>query len=363
MKFKTFALLLIIFCILLAAVLLTSHRKKTGEQAGMGAKLFTGLAAGDIAAIAITSPEAAAGLKQTPNGWVVETRFNYPADFSKVAELVQKLSSAKVGRTFPSSPEIQARLSLYPPDQPETPPDRKGTRIVLTDKAAKVLADLIIGKPREGDSGEASNTWYVVRPPERRVSLIDQNFRFLDKKPAGWLNRKPIDLNPKQIQKVVCFDTRKNRPIYTLERPAENRDPILSDLPAGKKTAKSKIDQVFEALTAFSIEDVADHGRKDPDNRFSGAPRVDYRLYDGTIYHVFPGAALKDDPEKHYFRATVGYQPPPEKADQKENQTRPAQDAQKLNQKIAPWTYVISKWVYDSFITDPQKLMEEPEKK
>ena len=365
MKLKTFAILLITCCTLLAVVLLTTRPKKTAEHpADMGAKLFTRLAAGDIAAITITSPEATATLKQTPNGWIVENRFGYPADFSKIAELVQKLSEAKIGRSFPASPEIQARQSLYPPEQPELPADQKGTRIVMADKDAKTLADLIIGKQREESAGSGSETYYALRPPESRVYLIDQNFRFLEKNPAGWLNNKPIDLNPKKIQKVVCFDTRKNRPIYTLQRPAEDREPVLSDLPAGKKMAKFKADQVFEALTSLTVEDVADHGRKDIAARFSGAPRFDYHLYDGTVYHVFPGAALKDDPEKHYFRAEVGYQPPPEAEPvQKESQAKPAEEAERLNRNLSPWTYVVSKWVYDSFFTDPGNLMEIEDKK
>jgi len=365
MKLKTFAMLLITCCILLAVVLLVSRPQKTADQSAvMGARLLDRLAVGEIAALTVTSPEATTGLKQTDAGWIVANRFDYPADFSKVVELVQKLSDAKIGRTFPASPEIQARLSLYPPEQPEPPAEQKGTRIVLADADGKTLADLIIGKPREESAGAGSGS-YVLQPPENQVYLVDQDFRLLDKKPGDWLNKKPIDLNPKRIQKVVCFDTRRNRPIYTLARPAEDREPVLSGLPKGKMTAKLKADQVFEALTSLTVEDVADHGRKDTAARFNGAPRFDYHLYDGTVYHVFAGAVLKDDPEKHYFRAEVGYLPHPEKADpvQPENQVNPAQEAEKQNIKISPWTYVISKWVYDSFITDPQNLIEKEDKK
>jgi len=362
MKLKTFAILLITFCLLLAVVLFISHSKKTAEDpAGIGAKLFAGLAAGDIAVITITSPEATARLKQTPNGWIVENRFDYPADFSKVAGLVQKLSNAKIGRTFPASPEIQARLSLFSPEQPERPADQKGTRVVLSDKDAKTLADLIIGKEREN----GGDTFYVMPLPESRICLIDQNFRFLEKKPADWLNKKPLDLNPKKIRKVVLFDPKKNRAIYTLQRPAEGKDPVLLDLPPGKKMAKFKADQLFEALTSLTVEDVADPGPKDSAARFSDAPRFDYTLYDGTIYHAFLGTALKDASENHYFRATASYRPPSGKVDpdQKESQAKLAEETEKLNLKISPWTYVISKWVYDSFFTDPNNLIEKEGKK
>jgi len=366
MKIKTFAILLITFCILLAVVLLTTRQKKTAEhQTDMGAKLFASLAAGDIAAITITSPEATAKLKQTPNGWVVENRFNYPADFSKVAELVQKLSDAKIGRMFQASPEIQARQSLYPPEQPELTPDQKGTRIVLADKDAKTLADLIIGKQREEGAGAGSGTYYVLRQSESRVYLIDQNFRFLEKKPAGWLNNKPIDLNPKNIEKIVCLDLKKNTIIYTLKRPAKDTDPVLVGLPAGKMIAISKVDQLFEALTSFSVEDVADPAAISEATHFPQAARFEYHLFDGTIYHIYPGAALKDGSDNHYFRISVSYRQPPGKVDpaQQETQTKLAEEAEKLNRNISPWTYVIFKWVYDSFFTDPKNLIEKADKK
>lgn len=362
MKLKTFAILLIAFCILLTVVLFTTHRKKTTEsQTDMGAKLFASLAAGDIAAITITSPEATAKLKQTPNGWIVENRFGHPADFSKVAELVQKLSNAKIGRTFPASAEIQARQSLYPPEQPELPADQKGTRIVLADKDAKTLADLVIGKEREN----GGDTFYVMPSPESRVYLIDQNFRFLEKKTAGWLNNKPIDLNPKNIEKIVCLDPKKNTIIYTLKRPAKDTSPVLVGLPAGKMIAISKVDQLFEALTSFTVEDVADPATISKAAHLPQAARFEYHLFDGTVYHVYTGAALKDGSENHYFRITVSYQQPPGKVDptQQESQAKLAEAAEKLNRNVSPWTYVISKWVYDSFFTDPQNLIEKADKK
>jgi len=361
MKTKTVAILLIVSCILAAAVWFTTQSKKPEGQSGeMGAELFTGLSAREIESVTITGPEAVSNLKETPDGWIVENRMGYPADFSKIAELVQKLTVAKVGRSFPSSTEIQSRQALYPPEDPQAPRDKKGTRIVLANKDAKALADLIIGKPSTSATG--SDAYYVLRPSDGRVYLIDQNFRFLDKKPAGWLDAKPIDLNPKRIRKVVCIDPRRDQPLYLLERPTQDEDPVLSELPAGKKMAKFKADQVFEALTSFTVEDVADSGHKDPDPRFAGMPHFEYHLYDGTVYHAFPGAALNDGSDKHYFRAQVSFSPPAQEAALTEGQDAAAQEAEKQNNRISPWTFVISKWVFDSFATDPDQFLEKEEK-
>jgi hypothetical protein len=179
------------------------------------------------------------------------------------------------------------------------------------------------------------------------------------------LNKKPIDLNPKNIEKIVCLNPQKNTIIYTLKRPAKDTDPVLAGLPAGKMIAIAKVDQLFEALTSFSVEDVADPATVSQTSHFPQAARFEYHLFDGIIYHVYPGAALKDGSENHYFRAAVSYQPPPGKADpaQIESQAKLTEEADKLNRNLSPWTYVISKWVYDSFFTDPQSLIEKAEKK
>ncbi len=364
MKLKTFSILLIIFCALLAVVMLSNQKKPTKQQAAeMGSRLFPDLEIGDIAAITIATSDESIGLKQTESGWVVLNRFDYPADFAKIAELVQNLGNAKIGRVFDSSSEVQTRLSLYPPDQPDIPASQKGTRIILADKGTRHLAELIVSKPGEDGAAAGPGTYYILRPSQNRVYLIDQNLQSIGKNPADWLNRNPIDLNPKEIWKVVCFDTRKKRSIYTLARPAPDRQPALSELPAGKIPVQSKIDQVFEALTSFTFEDVTGHSDKESDKHFNGTPRFDYYLYDGTVYHVFPAAVQKEEPQKHYLRVAVDYSKPPEDKTQGQKDNQARHEAEKLNQKLGPWTYVISKWVFDSFITDPGNFTEKETKK
>lgn len=364
MKLKTFSILLIIFCGLLAVVMLSNQKKPAKQQAAeMGSRLFPNLAVGDIAAITIATSNESIRLRQTESGWIVLNRFDYPADFAKITELVKNLGNAKIGRAFDSSPEVQDRLSLYPPDQPDIPASQKGTRIILADKDARHLADLIVSEPRVDGVAVGPGTYYTLRPSQNRVYLIDQNLQSIGKKPADWLNRNLVDLNPEEIWKVVCFDTRKKRPIYTLARPAQDRQPVLLELPAGKIPVQSKIDQVFEALTSFTFEDVAGYSGKDWDKHFRSTPRFDYHLYDGTVYHVFPAAAQKEEPQSHYLRIAVDFlQSSDNKTpDQKDNQTR--HEAEKLNQKLGAWTYIISKWIFDSFINDPRNFTEKEVKK
>ena len=70
------------------------------QQALLGKKLFENLSVGSIDAISIQSSEDIVSLKQGKDFWVVDNRYQYRADFSKVSELVKKIMAAKIGRRF-----------------------------------------------------------------------------------------------------------------------------------------------------------------------------------------------------------------------------------------------------------------------
>ena len=40
-----------------------------------------------------------------------------------------------------------------------------------------------------------------------------------------------------------------------------------------------------------------------------------------------------------------------------------ALDAQKMNERLSPWIYVIPKWQHEAFITDLDQLLEKPDRK
>ena len=77
--------------------------------------MIPGIPAGDIAAIHIRNPEENIELVNGSNGWVVQTSYQYPADFSRIKELVDTVKDAKIGRSFDSTEEIRNRLALVSP--------------------------------------------------------------------------------------------------------------------------------------------------------------------------------------------------------------------------------------------------------
>ncbi|MBW2201914.1 MAG: hypothetical protein JRF71_13975, partial [Deltaproteobacteria bacterium] len=106
MKSKTFIILLIIACTLsLFAIFISSRSKPEKKQTALGEQLFYRLPVNEIAAITIESPDGTVMLEKGKSVWVVKNRFNYPADFAMIADLIKKIRGIKIGRSFAASEE------------------------------------------------------------------------------------------------------------------------------------------------------------------------------------------------------------------------------------------------------------------
>ncbi|MCP4688812.1 MAG: DUF4340 domain-containing protein, partial [Desulfobacterales bacterium] len=282
MKFRTFVILLIIFCVLGAGAWLTFNKGKAARQTKIGENLFTSLPVNDVERIDITGPDGSVVLKKGPAVWVVENKWDYNADFSMISELLRKIKDLKVGRSFKASPEVQERLTLIPPDQEGAPADQKGVRVKLDGKDAKPIADILLGKARETDAGFAGhNLMLLGKKDAKTVLLVDKHFKYLKKEPSDWLAKDLLDVKEADIRGVACYDPASDAPLYVLDRPEKGKAPALADLAEGEKIAKSKVDKVFDAFSSLKLDDVADPGGSiDPESMEKGR-RFVYRLFDG----------------------------------------------------------------------------------
>ncbi len=376
MKLRTFVILLVICGILGGAAYFMSGSDNQSEdkQLKMGENLLGKLPVKDIASITIKSNEDSVALKKGDPVWVIENRFNYPANFSMISDLVEKVKETKIGRSFKASDEILSNLSLHSPDQEGAEDDQKGVRITIEDNAKKVLADIIIGGTRESSSGKGGHYVMLVKSPT--IYLVDKNYRYVDEKPSEWLDKDLLKVDENDIEKVVCFDPKADKTVYTLKRPEKGSPPEFVDLPSDKKAKKAGVNKVVKAISSFKIEDISDPLSSLKDSAFENALCFEYYLFDGTVYKVYPGNAQEQDDTKHLFKAEVSYTEPVKEgkkedagdAESKEEEPQKSPDelsaeAEKLNNKIAPWVYVVPKWRYDNFITDPGQFYEDKEVK
>jgi hypothetical protein len=377
MKTKTLVILLIIFGLLAGAGALVIHLKsQSGSGSALDKLILEKLPANEISAITIKGPEISVLLAKKPDQWVVENRFHYPADFSKIADFVRKLKQAKIGRQFQSSEATLERLSLKSPDDKGAGEAGKGTKIQLKDESGKLLASLLLGKPRES-GGERSfpDGHYVTLDNDPTIYLIDTHFAHLQKKPSDWLDKALLKVEANEVKKISSLSADGKTINYTFGRAEKGNDLEPTSLPANKKVDKSALNRLARSLSSLSMEDVIDPSDNSVSTDLKKFDTLEYHLFNGIIYRVYPGKACSED-NQCYLKVEVDYPGPAaekkpaaddktsddEKTSSEKTPEEMDLEAKQLNKRLSPWVYVISKWQHDSFVTDLDKLLEKPDK-
>ncbi len=340
MKSKTFILLLIISCMLAGAVYykFSCHNGKSKQSGDVG-KLFNALPVERISQIIINSREGVVTLKKDDSVWVIEKKAGYLADFSLITQLITNLTTAKIGRSFHSSPDAKARLALYPPDESKSDKDATGIEVVLMDGKGEVLADTVIGKTREITAGAGGH--YVMPKGGQSIFLVDKKFDDLGKSDLDWIRKNILEVKEEEIEKVVCMPLDDDKIVYTLKRPEQGKAMELAGMAKADDLDPSRIDDVTTALDPLSINDIA--GRIDGPGLPAAAytHRFTYYLFTGEVYEFIPGEAEDKNLKKFYLKV-IPVAPGKDKA------------LSRLNQ----WVYEIPDWKFGRFINAPDALLK-----
>jgi len=389
MRTKTLVILLIILAVLAGIGTLVMRSKAPEVEDVLGKPLMENLPVNEISSISLKDHKEFVSLMKKSDQWVVTERFDYPADFPKIADFVRKLKSAKIGRQFESSDETLKRLSLRKPDADDAKDAEKGAHIQLKDKSGKVLASLVLGEVRKGGTERSFPDGHYVRLEDSpTVYLIDTHFAYLQKKPSDWLDKDLLKVDANEVKKISCLSADRKEIYFTFERPEKRKDLEAQGLSASRKVDQAKLNRLAKGLSSLQAEDVLDPS----DNSFSAdlkrADHLEYELFNGMLYRVYPGKPCADD-DRCYLRLEAGYEEPaPMEEDKSAEDTskkeapaeetakeevskeeKPSPDktpeemrleAKKLNDRFSPWVYVISNWQHEAFVTNLDQLLEKP---
>jgi hypothetical protein len=336
-----------------------------------------------VAAIEIRGPEGdAVSLGKKQDQWVVKDRYDYPADFSKIADFVRALQQMKVGSTFEVSEATLKRLKLRHPQATDVPDDEKGILVELKDDVGESLASLVIGSRRDSDQDEGPPRGQYIRlASEEMVYLVDKVIDSYLQKPEDWLAKLLVDLEDDAVQKVLRENLDEEGVLFTIERPREGADLVLLDPPPDKKIKPFSLDTLARGLETLRLEDVVDPKATLESLGIELQARLVYRTFDGMIYRVFPGRS-KTDSERFYLRLEVSYEEPSKEAevaaaeepdtdkDEGKEQAEPQKktpeemtlEAKEMNERLGAWTYEISEWKHGDLMKDLEEFFEEPEK-
>ena len=344
MKSKTLLVLFGVVALLaaVAAILL----RPTGEDASrrpLGQKMLSDLPFEKIEKIRIVSSSETVTVEKKPDGWGIVEKSGYPADFSKISELVVKLRELKIGRRFTADEPVTDRLALHPPSAVGADPQKTATQLVLLDAEDRPLADLLIGSARESDRGFGGH--YVMRTGQSTVLLVDRSFKYLSAAPSDWLRPEVVDLDSEEIESVAYRQGgeagEKGEKGYRISRPAKGEAWVLDGAGKDDVVDPGKAGRVAEALSPLMAEDVVPVDKAGVDASFSEADRFVYTTFGGRAYTVLLGASFTRDEESFtYARLTK----------------MPAPGAAEEPDEFAGWIYVLPDWKAKDFTRDRANL-------
>ncbi len=374
MNKKTLFILLVVLAVLagVGRSILMDRSDESASIDAMGTVIFKRLPANEITSISIHRPDDSVMLVKEKGVWVVQNRFGYPADFSKITDLIRKLKQTRVGRSFPASESVLKRLSLISPTDKGAPREDNATRIQMKGKDQTVMVDILLGNTRKREEKGVPDSQFIMLADGTDIYLVDQIFSSFDTAAPSWLQKNPINVTQKHIQKIACVGP-DGTVRYSFER-AQGKDLALVSPPTKGTVKQSGLNRLAGALTGLEIEDVADPSSP-PESLSNGiSPRLDFTLFDGITYHVYPGITCSPG-IPCYVRLEVDYKRPTAPtasggdASKDKESTEDKSDGDLMakvigmNGRLAPWFFVVPERQHQAFFTTLGEMLEDEEKK
>jgi Domain of unknown function (DUF4340) len=258
--------------------------------------------------------------------WSVAER-GWPADFSKVRKLLLNLGALNIVEEKTRLPARYPDLGVEDVDQPKA----SGTRIEVV-TPARTWA-LIVGKSSSGKSG-------YVRVADAQQSLLAAPLLSVDADPKTWLEQSLIDLPAARVQQIE--EKPAQGPAFSASRQKkEDSNFTVSPLPKGRVlTGPAAAEPIAGALGALTLDDVHKAGAAQTE-----AAHALYRTFDGLEVDV---AGRKDG--MHSLVMISARSTAPATAD----------EAQKLNARLAGWEFDIPDYKYGAIFTPLEELLQKP---
>jgi hypothetical protein len=188
--------------------------------------------------------------------WRVTSYFDLPADFEKIARLVQDLNEAKVERFVTANPERLAHLEF------------KDSEIALQDSAGKEIWSVTLGKTPDSGNGR-----FIRFGAEPRAYFSGMHV-WLDTDAKGWAGAQLVSVKPEEISRIaVPFDS--GAPLV-LSRTKKDAPWSAEGGPAGRKLAADKVSALLTSLTTLRFSDTTDP--KDPAAAAAAAHMRTFRM-------------------------------------------------------------------------------------
>ncbi len=350
---------------------------KESDQA-MGQKILQDFPLNDIAQIHIKQADAELTLAKVNDLWAVKERWDYPANFSQISELLRKMADLKSVQTLQIGPSQYGRLALLSPEKEKG--TNVGTLIEFKDKTGKLVRSLLVGKKATRGSDNASPFGggdypvgrYVALPDHpQNVWVISDTLSDLESKPDHWLNKDEFFKVEKLRSIAVTHPNATNS--WKITREKEGGDLELADKQPGEEFDKNKAYSAGTALSYPRFDDVVDPAAKPADTGLDQPILAKIETFDHFNYTIKAAKAKGANGENYHLQMTVdaslvkertpGQDEKPEdkaKLDKEfQDNLKKLEDKLKQEKACEKWTYVVSKWTIDPLLKERKDFLAE----
>jgi len=376
MKRNQLLIILLIASVLVATVILLNRRDKFRAQShtdSIGRDIFSALHLNDTTEIHFTRPGGEKLiLTRQKEKWLVTSCYDYPADFSQIADFAQTVGELKTKQRVEAGKSQYTRLKLADPDQPAG----AGNLVELKAKG-KVMAAFILGKMhmKKGSTREtAGQQWpngrYLRVKPDDRLAVIDKTLDQADREMETWLDKDFISAD-----KLKSASLQVDGKIqWTLGQNEKDKTLRAVKVPEGKEFDIGKANEIGSSLNSLKFVSVANPQTPPAESGLDKAAVFTAETNDGLKYELAIG---KEKNAKRFVKITVSNipitqapAPEGEKAEDKEKREKEYREkiaesavkAKEQQQQFGKWIYLINSYSADNMLVKTNELFKDKKK-
>jgi len=349
MSNRKLAILAVIAAVMIVLVVVQSrlHRSEVRVWRG-GGHLIQGLDTGKIAGITIGPGENAVRLVRKEGRFVVANKEDYPADISKINDLLTSCLDIITHELITTNP---ANF-----DELEVTEEKAKSVVKFLDAGQKLITGVIIGKKQP-----ETKSWYVRLVSGNEVYSASKVPTIYDD-PMDYIDKQMVNIDRSDIVKVTVAGPNET---YTLTVDPNDEDKItLENLPTGKKLKEGPARSVLSALSYFSFKDVKRETSFEKDklnfNHSYVCHLKNLMIYTFHIAKVDGKTYLKCNAE--YTGDTREILKSKQNLEDKEKALLTRDEAVNFNNKHKGWVYEIAQWKADNLTKKLSDLLEEQKK-
>jgi len=259
MKPRALVSFAVVTAVVTAAALVTVANRYWISTAAATVKPFPGLLdhINDVTEIDVKAKDGTTVIKRTDTGWAMADKHDYPVQAEMAKGAVIGFGEMEFTERKTARPDRYARLGVEDPNGKGA----KSRLVTLKDAKGKTLAELIVGRPREGRMGGQGGL-YVRRPGEMQSWFAPANFE-IPVNPAVWLEPRIIHVNPKRVARITTVQPDGETLVLYKDTP-ETPHFAFKNLPPDKKLKGEAVaDDMNSILSVIDLVDVAPQSEVD----------------------------------------------------------------------------------------------------